>query len=153
WGQAPRRLRARPPFFRSFRGFICLCEPPRGIPMSLPCFPTSRTWLLLVLACTGLPFYWLPAAEPEGTGPVQFTELLIQDKYGYAYGIAAADLDGDGHLDLVSADTTNNTLSWFQNDGRGNFRRHFIMKDEAGWFERLAIGDLNRDGHLDVVVV
>jgi hypothetical protein len=90
-------------------------------------------------------------AEPQAT--VRFTEHLIRDKYGYAYGIAAADLDGDGDLDLVSSDTTNNTLLWVENDGKGNFTPHVIQKDEPGWFERLAVGDIDGDGRPDVVVV
>src|SRR5262245_6095780 len=72
-------------------------------------------------------------AEPKaGGGPIRFTEHLIQDKYGYGFGIAAADFDGDGRLDLVSADTTNNVLYWFANDGKGAFTRHVICKDEQG---------------------
>ena len=70
------------------------------------------------------------------------SEHLIQDKYGYAYGIAVADLDGDGDLDITSSDTKDNeALYWFENDGKGNFTRHFIAKKEPGWFERHAIGE------------
>jgi hypothetical protein len=105
-----------------------------------------------LLASAALTFF-LSGAEPGGPAPVRFSERLILDHYGYAYGIAAADLDGDGHPDLVSSDTTNNRLYWFQNDGKGNFRRHVIAQDESGWFERLAVGDVDRDGHPDVVVV
>lgn len=86
-------------------------------------------------------------------GPVRFTEILIKDGYGYAYGIAAADLDGDGHLDLTSADTVNNTLFWFAGDGKGNFTRHQVCKGEGGWLERHVIGDVDGDGKPDVVVV
>jgi hypothetical protein len=95
----------------------------------------------------------LPAADPDKPAPPEFSEHLIQDGYGYAYGLAAADIDGDGHLDLVSSDATGNALSWYENDGKGNFRRHYIAKDEEGWFERLAVGDINGDGKPDVVVV
>jgi hypothetical protein len=100
-----------------------------------------------------LPLFFMHGAEPQEPAPVRFSEHLIMDKYGYAYGIGAVDLDGDGRIDLVSSDTTNNHLYWFQNEGKGKFRRHFIAKDEPGWFERLAIGDVNCDGHPDVVVV
>src|SRR5262249_19466640 len=101
----------------------------------------------------------LPTGEPSAgqqapnDGPLRFTEHLIQDRYGYAYGIAAVDLDGDGHLDLTSSDTTNDNLYWFAGDGKGAFTRHFVQKGEAGWFERHAVGDLDGDGRPDVVVV
>ena len=36
---------------------------------------------------------------------IRFTEHLIADGYNYAYGISAADLTGNGVLDIVSADT------------------------------------------------
>jgi hypothetical protein len=114
----------------------------------------SCAGLLFAMAASAiLTLCCLHAEEAEDDGPVRFSEHLIMDQYGYAYGIAAADLDGDGHLDLTSSDTVNNNLYWFENDGKGNFRRHFIQKDEPGWFERHAIGDINGDGHPDVVVV
>ena len=79
----------------------------------------------------------LLATEPTApgkivqSGPLRFEEHLIKDGYTYAYGIAAADLDGDGDLDLTSADcTSNNALYWFENDGRGGFKQHFIQKDD-----------------------
>jgi hypothetical protein len=114
---------------------------PGGVPLVL-----LSVALVLVVGAS-------PSGLQEEGSPVVFEEKLIQDRYGYAYGIGAADLDGDGHIDLVSSDTTNNALYWFANDGKGNFQRYFIMKDEQGWFERLAIGDVNGDGKPDVVVV
>jgi hypothetical protein len=119
----------------------------------LPCFITIGSLLL----ASGWIFFAAAVADrpkpARKSHPVRFTEHLIQDKYGYAYGIAAADLDGDGHLDLVSADTTNNRLLWFANDGKGRFTRYLIADKEAGWLERHAVGDINGDGHPDVVIV
>src|SRR5262245_9005501 len=92
------------------------------------------------------------AAEPAR--PTQFEERLIADGYGYAYGVAAADLDRDAYVDLTSSDTTINfNLYWYDNDGQGKFTQRLIKKNEAGWFERHAIGDLNGDRRPDVVVV
>jgi hypothetical protein len=99
----------------------------------------------------------LPSARPAGEdkkgGTVRFTEHLIQDKYGYAYGVAAADLDGDGKLDLTSCDTVGNVFYWFAGDGKGGFTRHVVQDNEPGWFERHAVGDVDGDGRPDIVVV
>ena len=81
------------------------------------------------------------------------------DGYTYAYGIAAADLNGDGNLDLTSADAEpNSNLYLLLNDGRGGFRHSFIQKyaeqdEQPIRLERHAIGDVNRDGRPDVVIV
>jgi hypothetical protein len=68
-----------------------------------------------LLASLSLPFCFLCGAEEREPPGVRFSEHLIMDRYGYAYGIAAADLDGDGRIDLVSSDTTNHNLYWFHN--------------------------------------
>ncbi len=110
--------------------------------------------------------------------PLPFTEHLIMEGYSYAFGITAADIDGDGDLDLVSADA-HKGLYWFENDGKGNFTKRIIHDHrhpailESGRvvlgskgpkgrdmdpftyerFERHAIGDMNGNGHPDVVIV
>ena len=76
------------------------------------------------------------------------------DEYAYPYGIGAADLDGDGDLDLTSADyTPKNNLYWFENDGSGQFSRHFIQKNDPERLERHMVGDINQDQRPDVVIV
>jgi antibiotic biosynthesis monooxygenase (ABM) superfamily enzyme len=92
-------------------------------------------------------------SEPGPAGEVRFTEHLVQDGYGYAFGLAVADLDNDGKPDFTSADTTNNVLYWYSNDGKGKFTRHIIRDKEMGWLERHAIGDIDGDGKPDVVIV
>jgi VCBS repeat protein len=85
---------------------------------------------------------------------IRFSEYLIMDGFGYAYGLAAADLDGDGHLDITAADADGRALYWFKNDGQGRFTRHFIQRDHPKpRLERHAIGDINGNGRPDVVIV
>src|SRR2546423_2525955 len=112
---------------------------------------TSRSALVLLGLTTILTTGYLLSADPPA--PPRFSEHLIQDGYGYAFGIAAADIDGDGDIDLTSVDTVNNAIYWFENDGKGNFKRHTIAKGETGWLERHAIGDIDGDGKPDVVCV
>jgi hypothetical protein len=91
--------------------------------------------------------------NPNSTA-THFSEHLIADNYAYAYGIAAADLDRDGDLDLTSADyQPHNMLYLFENDSHGNFQRHLIQKNDPDRLERHMIGDMDRDGDLDVVIV
>ena len=94
-----------------------------------------------------------PTAPPV---PIRFSEHLIDDYYSYAYGLAVADLDGDGDLDLTSPDIRRESvsdMSWFENNGHGQFSRQVIPDNEPGWFERHAVGDIDQDGTPDVVVV
>ena len=89
----------------------------------------------------------------------QFSEFLIQGGYRYLFGVAAADIDRGGAVDLVTPDILEvdgerkSSLYWFRNDGSGNFHRHLIWEGEPGWFERHAIGDISGNGWPDVAVV
>ncbi len=93
-------------------------------------------------------------ATSDKSSSVRFSEHLIMGGYAYPYGIWASDLDGDGDPDLTSADyTPHNNLYWFENDGSGQFSRHFIQKDDPERLERHMVGDINHDNRPDVVIV
>ena len=83
---------------------------------------------------------------------IRFSERLVMAGFNYAFGISATDITGNGHLDLVAADTDVG-LYWFENDGKGNFTEHVIHRRSNEWLERHAIADINGDGRPEIVTI
>jgi hypothetical protein len=89
-------------------------------------------------------------------GGMKFTDVTDEAGVagaGYSMGVAAADYDNDGHVDLFVAGVNRNIL--YHNLGNGKFEdvtsKAGIKSDEwavaAGWF------DYDNDGKLDLLVV
>jgi hypothetical protein len=99
---------------------------------------------LLVASCLALPL-----AVP--TDAAIFTEAPPLDAQSHAIFAVAADVDADGDQDLVSADYSSDTVSWYENDGASPpvFTRRDVDTFAMGP-QRVAVGDLDDDGDLDV---
>lgn len=66
-------------------------------------------------------------------------------------GLTMADLNADGHLDLVSANESFGTLSIFHGNGKGELNH--VADIQAGENPGFAsVADLNQDGQVDIVV-
>jgi hypothetical protein len=79
--------------------------------------------------------------------PVDFSSRTDFGVGGRDYWVAIGDINGDGHLDLV---TEGSDVSVLLGYGTGAFGPHtdFATGD---YVNSVALGDLNGDGHLDLV--
>ncbi len=80
---------------------------------------------------------------------LSFTPAASYDVGTYPQAVAAADFDGDGHLDLVTANAGNNTVSLLLGNEGGTFQPAQTSATGAGP-RSVAVGDFNADGTLDL---
>lgn len=84
--------------------------------------------------------------------PVQtiLTERIVSTSADGAEAVFAADVDGNGHIDILSASYFTDTIHWYANDGSGNFVAHEITTTANG-AEDVSAADLDGDGDMDVI--
>ncbi|WP_198172721.1 FG-GAP-like repeat-containing protein [Hymenobacter ginkgonis] len=101
-------------------------------------------------------------ANPQGAFTSSTSSVRLNDGRGTfggklevplgqgAFNIVAADVDGDGDLDLLATDEISNKVSVRRNDGTGSFSAGQEVGVEQGAYG-LALGDMDGDGKLDIV--
>lgn len=63
----------------------------------------------------------------------------------------AADLDGDGDVDVLSASSFDDTIAWYENLGAGAFGARQVISASVDQAESVQAADLDGDGMLDVL--
>jgi hypothetical protein len=74
---------------------------------------------------------------------------IIDDGAYHVRSVAAADMDGDGDLDPVSANHDENLVAWYENDGAGGFTKHVVDYDAYAPYGVTPV-DIDFDGDVDV---
>jgi hypothetical protein len=114
--------------------------------------PGGKPEIILTDEDNGIYFLQIPD-NPE-TEKWPWTKLT--DAQSTGEGLASADMDGDGDIDICSSvvmDGKGNLVAWWENpgNGEGGWKQHAIGMVTL-WADRFEIADLNNDGMLDVVV-
>ncbi|QIZ76862.1 FG-GAP-like repeat-containing protein [Ferrimonas lipolytica] len=85
---------------------------------------------------------------------VSFTARNITNDANYAQSIYAADIDGDGDMDVLSASYDNDTIAWYATsiaeDGSVSFVAHDISTSANG-ARSVYAADIDSDGNMDVL--
>ena len=79
-------------------------------------------------------------------------QLVISSNAAGARWVAAADLDGDGDVDALSASTVDTKVAWYENtDGSGAFGAEQILSLNNAGPRVVEPADVDGDGDLDVL--
>jgi hypothetical protein len=99
-----------------------------------------------VTICCLLSFATSALAVAQDFGPQQVISLSAERPLG----VYAADLDGDGDLDVLVASSTDNKIAWYMNDG-GVFGSEQVITTNANGANSVYATDLDGDGDADVL--
>jgi hypothetical protein len=80
------------------------------------------------------------------------SQQIISINANSPYSVYAADLDGDGDMDVLSASSIDDKIAWYENlDGEGDFGAQQIITTLANGAKAVHVADLDQDGDLDVL--
>ena len=94
--------------------------------------------------------YILNNVMGPGSGAKVFTTKDISTSANGAFSVFAADVDGDGDMDVLSASEVADEIAWYENDGSQNFTTNVISSAANGARSVFAV-DLDGDGDMDVL--
>jgi len=93
--------------------------------------------------------YWY---RNEGGSPATFTEFVIADDVLSSWSVYAADIDGDGDLDVTSAGRDDDRISWHENGGGDSptWTKH-VIDTNARRAQKAFADDVDGDGDVDML--
>jgi len=78
-------------------------------------------------------------------------QSLVSTTAAQARSVHAADLDGDGDHDVLSASFGDNKIAWYENTGNGSFSAQKVITTSASQATSVYATDLDGDGDRDVL--
>ena len=102
----------------------------------------EATWAIVLVAGT----------PPAQGGEVPFTEREISTAADRANSVFAADVDGDGDTDVLSASENDDKIAWYENDGGSppSFTER-VISEAADFATSVFATDVDGDGDTDVL--
>ena len=141
--------------------FVCLNNGKGAFPACTPLATESATIIVAAdLDGDGFIDLFIPHRDGgqtrifwnDGTGTFKEKWIPVGPAQSNVRAAAAADLNGDGLIDLVVGDEKKKTVYVYYNRGKRGFADPVALTLKPAVPYSIAIGDLNRDGKPDIVV-
>jgi hypothetical protein len=88
----------------------------------------------------------------NGGNPIVWAEQVVSSSFAGAQTAMAADIDGDGKIDIVAGSSTGNEVAWWRNSGGDPIAWSKSTIDHAfAWAHNIYACDINADSRTDVV--
>src|SRR5205085_768516 len=94
--------------------------------------------------------YRFTILPPDAASGVFAAQAMISTTANGARSVFAADMDGDGDMDTLSASLIDSKIAWYENDGNQSFTTRTISTAADGAFA-VSTADVDGDGDLDVL--
>jgi len=109
---------------------------------------TTTRWMHKILVCTASVLLTAPWAHAQ----ICFSDRILDELTDAPVTVHAADIDGDGDLDIVSGSLFDDVIHWFENDGAADpsFTRH-TLASAIDRVRSVVAADLDADGDTDVL--
>ena len=106
-------------------------------------------WIFFLLLLLDDTIAWY---ENDGNANPTFTAADITTSADGAHSVFAADMDGDGDMDILSASYSDDTIAWYENDGNANptWTAADIATSADGAISVFA-ADMDGDGDMDIL--
>ena len=102
----------------------------------------TTTATIALLACS---------APLMGQGLFGAQQVISTNADG-AFSVYAADVDGDGDIDVLSASFADDKIAWYENtDGQGSFGAQQVISTNADNCRDVFAADIDGDGDVDVL--
>lgn len=94
--------------------------------------------------------FWVQVASGPENPPV-FEKRLVAEGVNIPEVVRVADLNSDGHLDVIGSYTNRGQISLFVNNSEQSFEEVPIAEGNVDGLSAFSIADINSDGRLDIV--
>jgi len=104
---------------------------------------------IISTAANGHEVVWFENIDGNGNFS---TKMIISNEVIAPLSSIAADIDGDGNLDIASSSWVDNKIAWYKNlDGLGSFGNQQIISLSADNARNVFASDIDNDGDIDLL--